>query len=699
MPSLVSLSDVSAIGDNVIPQLNAILKGTPLPPVRTLNDITPSLLLDLYELLFHIKLAYATPRDHSAESQLRNIRVLIGHIAHDILKMDLSFLEPQKICMRDERALADFLRIFLGVAKLRKAHLERGKSDDGGSPAKRPEEDVISIDGSEHTVRATPSRENTFGIKELNEKILVVRGVNTTPQKRVVIDRTLSAHSTPRSHSQITSSPLRSYRSSSHIEITKREISVRDGREVTRSPGIRRQTLQRPIPPKVPTAPPSDTSSIPSDFIHNVNERVSNIWNKLNSRANRQISDRISERPSSHSPRRPLSITFSDAGQLPAVPENGIDAVGQTASGPGELGMTGSGTPSLQEPTPFMKAWLDTAGADGSSHKPRSTQSTPQKPIPLPSTHTAPANFRTIENPFYSSPEDSPARPQYYTQRSKSSQNFLHSQRTPPKFALRRTMSEPKFIIDVEKAMFSNEPIRLHRQLAAAQAQEDSDSSDDDIDADEDESERPPSPTSSIATSALSVSSVEWTDTSSIAALRKKRLEALEEVKRAQEVVPEESYTPAKRRHGDQQGFAHSRRRSSIPSTFIHHRQGPMSAVSYETISPNSSASVAAERWKARWRADAEMGTRHPVADGSPVPRGKGRTYEAEYMNHEAVYEDDEYDEEYDEEEDNDVTKNTDDLEDELRGLDQIGLSESKRQIMLFERLIRRAVDKRPPGT
>ncbi|EPS42469.1 hypothetical protein H072_3577 [Dactylellina haptotyla CBS 200.50] len=724
MPSLVALSDVSAIGDNVIPQLNSILAATPLPPISSISDITPSLLLDLYELLFRIKLAYATPRDLSPDSQLRNIRVLIGHIAHDILKMDLSFLEPQKICDRDERALGDFLRIFLGVAKLRKAHLEKGGSNyqqrviagDTGSPGKasfsnrRRGDDELSMDGSEHTVRATPRKDNVVDVRPKEDRI-VVRGTNPTPRRSMAIVR--KTPSKPIIHEDYIPEV---YSPSRNFDITESDLADR---------------LANPLPPG------SDISSVPSDFIHGVNERVSNIWSRLNSRTNRQISDKISEHPSSHSPRRPLSTISQDTNvNLPTVPENPANNIPTRP----HRSQTASSGPSLAEPTPAMKAWLENSGMDGSisSHKPRSTQTTPEKRPPLQSTHTAPANIRN--RPY--TPTDTPSRPHTLSASTRSKSSLvLRSRRdssaTPPQFALERrrrsaTPSPPPpshLNIDLGQAMFSNSPIRISGHANQAKHR-DSDSSEDEVDGDiDDTSSEVGSSTSSIATSALSVSSIEWSDTASIRELRRIRLAALEEIKREQEAVLAEEEKVAAvalaRAQDESTRFQtdeeeeetqevsanqivythnHNRRRSSIPSTFMHHGKS-RSVVSYETISPNSSASVAAERWKARWRNEISNGI-SSLEDGSPAPRRVMNAAAAAAGENYHVFDDEgeggeEYDDEGEEEEEGSVmtTRNTEDLEMELKGLEGMGLSESKRQIMLFESLIRRAVDKRPPGS
>ncbi|EWC48215.1 hypothetical protein DRE_02319 [Drechslerella stenobrocha 248] len=710
MPSLVALSEISAIGDNVIPQLNAILKGTPLPQIRSINDITPSLLLDLYELLFHIKLAYATPRDLSADSQLRNIRVLIGHIAHDILKMDLSFLEPQRICMRDEKALGDFLRIFLGVARLRKAHLDKGghkrPSDAAGTASSEPDgSDKTSQDGSGNTIKATPGQTPERAINATargkGEHRIVIRSANPTPQKGAAADRRASFK-----QALDTDYPPPIYKPLREIDFNKLA------------------TLNT-VPPKVPTAPASDTSSIPSDFIHNANERVSNIWNKLSVRASKQTPIKTRDRSSSHSPQKAASSSSRDT--LPGAGENRLDGPPATQR-PQKAETTQPRGYFMAEPTPQLKAWLTTAGIDGtnSSHRPRSTHTTPEKPIPTQSTRTAPAGLR---HAFRRSPEESPIKARPATMRSKSSlhnhhqRQTSHSLRGHSSFPLRRVASAPPSHLgmDVSKAMFSNEPIRLSGR-ADTQSQESDSSEDDDAGDDTDTG----SPASSIATSALSVSSVEWSDTASIAELRKIRLEALEEIQQAQEEAALAEEYEREMREAEiakkHMMYSHGRRRSSIPSTFMHQGRAPRSTVSYETISPHSSASVAAERWKSRWQIEAEAlaaaaavagSTRNRNSNARARQQQQQQQHQHQQHQHRVVY--DEYESEDDDagkEEGGDVddnddddddddalsTQNTEELEQELRGLDEIGLNESKRQILLFERLIRRAVDNRPPG-
>ncbi|KAF3201764.1 hypothetical protein TWF192_006511 [Orbilia oligospora] len=663
-----STTDIPPSSD-VILQINAIISGTPLAPVRYLTDITPSLLLDLYELLFHLKLPYATPRDHSPESQLRNIRILIGHIAHDILKMDLSFLEPHKIINGDDKALRDFMRIFLGVTKLRKAYLEkreryrqqqvagatstvRGNSvrwaggDHGVEEEEEEEEEggERSVDGSEHTVRATKD-----SLPNRHHESILKNPVVTPRRTTTAIKRTPSTKAS--TNDTYTPSVYRPRR----VSITENEAP--------------------PLPAR------SETSSIPSNFIQNSNERISNIWSRLNTiGSNGYPSDRSLERLSAHPSRKPLSTIVQDP-NLPAY-DNRAHNVQTTPSKPRPQ-------PSLAEPGPYLKAWLDTTGTEisTSSHQPRSNQTTPEKRPPnhniLPPLPESPSN-------------DLP------TKRPSSSRNPRRTSQRPT-FPLRRASSDPTsgaLGIDISKAMFSNSPIRISGHAAR---HHESGSSGEEGGLEDDDTSEIHSPTSSIATSALSVSSVEWSDTASIKELRQKRLEALEDIKIEQEAA----MTPVKPQH--QQGDdtttpisdgsrkqiiqGHGRRRSSIPSEFMHNgnNSAGKSTVSYETISPNSSASM----WRAK-RRDEEMPPMQPVtAEGSPIPKRSLRGLQR-YRN--------DYDDEEDEEgyragpDDTFTTRNTADLELELKGLDAQGLSESKRQIMLFERLIRRAVDKKIPG-
>lgn len=589
---------------------------------------------------------------------MRNIRILIGHIAHDILKMDLSFLEPHKIINGDDKALRDFMRIFLGVTKLRKAYLEkreryrqqqvagatstiRGNGIRWALDGDEEEEGEDSLDGSEHTVRAT--KDNLPN--KHHESIL--KNPSVTPRKTTIaIKRTPSTKaSTDDTYTPSVYRPRR-------ISITENEAP--------------------PLPAR------SEASSVPSNFIQTSNERVSNIWSRLNTiGSNDYPSDRGSERLSTHSPRKPLSTILQDPN--PPV-HNGGTYNFRT------IPLKRRSQPSLAEPGPYLKAWLDTTGTEisTSSHQPRSNQSTPEK---------RPPNRNSLP-PLQESPSKN-----ILTERPSSSRN---PRRTPqrPTFPLRRASSDPTsgaLGIDVSKAMFSNSPIRISGHAAK---HHESDSSGDEGGLDDDDTSEIHSPTSSIATSALSVSSVEWSDTASIKELRQKRLEALEDIQKEQEAAAV-AMTPVKsppQQEGDDtttpvsdesrkrimQG--HGRRRSSIPSEFMHNSAGK-STVSYETISPNSSASM----WRVK-RKDEVMPPMQPVtAEGSPMPRRSLRGLQRYRYDDEDGYERAGPDDTF-------TTRNTADLELELKGLDAEGLSESKRQIMLFERLIRRAVDKKIPG-
>lgn len=636
--------------------------------------------------------------------------------------------------MRDERALGDFLRIFLGVAKLRRAHLDRDRSVVSGTAKtvyrRDSEDDEGSFDGSEHTIRATPIQGNTAALQQRisheRSPAAASKSRLLTPEKR---KRNISANSTPSSnskHSVVTQKP-QGGADRHHIRITEREISTRDAPQELQQLPVEeaRNHYSANVPP-----PASDTSSVPSDFIHNVNERVSNIWSKLNSRASRPISDRLSDNPSSHSPRRPLSYVSTDANQLPTVPEVRPEASAPRSADP---------QTSYQEPTPQLRAWLDAAG--------NSARSTPRKRSGLQSSHspesrvgqqqveqhdedhTGDLSSSFVENPFYDPHQSSPR--QNGTIRSRSS--LKNHTMPPPKFSLRRTISEPHLTLDVSKASFAGEPIRLPRQLKTiAPADHASSSGDEDDEDDGDLVSESSSSDSSIATSALSASSVEWSDSDSIAELRKKRLDALDHVRRAQEQAAESSAGPATRsgkrqspvptspvtsrtplkgkenkplaarepsvnatpeRYHPQAGYSHHRRRSSIPSTFIHNRDTPNSTVSYETISPNSSASVAAERWKSRVRVELDMEDASPLRRHNPIYDRRGgnvvfdeededsanRKHKAAEVPRSKHSRDDE----------------TEELEKELKGLDEVGLSESRRQIMLFEKLIKKAAERR----
>ncbi|GAO45892.1 hypothetical protein SAICODRAFT_29543 [Saitoella complicata NRRL Y-17804] len=113
-------SVLSARTDALLPSFNKLLAKYSLPTVSFLQAITSPLFIVLYECLLETRLPIAIPQRRSIDHAMRikNIKLLIGTIAHDVLGMDLSYLDPRGVVERDGPALMDMVEVFLGIGRL-----------------------------------------------------------------------------------------------------------------------------------------------------------------------------------------------------------------------------------------------------------------------------------------------------------------------------------------------------------------------------------------------------------------------------------------------------------------------------------------------------------------------------------------------------------------------------------------------------
>ncbi|KAK9386777.1 hypothetical protein V1515DRAFT_603866 [Lipomyces mesembrius] len=78
-------------------------------------QIHPNSLLDLYNALFDPDTPLARPVHESITSRVKSVKLLIGTISQDILKMDLSYIDPLAVVAGDEDAIRELLRVVVAL--------------------------------------------------------------------------------------------------------------------------------------------------------------------------------------------------------------------------------------------------------------------------------------------------------------------------------------------------------------------------------------------------------------------------------------------------------------------------------------------------------------------------------------------------------------------------------------------------------
>jgi hypothetical protein len=78
-------------------------------------QIHPNSLLDLYNALFDPDTPLARPVHESITSRVISVKLLIGTISQDILKLDLSYIDPLAVVAGDEDAIRELLRVVVAL--------------------------------------------------------------------------------------------------------------------------------------------------------------------------------------------------------------------------------------------------------------------------------------------------------------------------------------------------------------------------------------------------------------------------------------------------------------------------------------------------------------------------------------------------------------------------------------------------------
>ncbi|OLL25135.1 Centrosomal protein [Neolecta irregularis DAH-3] len=105
---------------DLLPSFNLLLAALYLPTVAHPLEITPNLLIAFYESLLKSRLPIPIHDrlDNSDSARLRNIKLLIGTAAVDVLNVDLSHIDPVAVVNRNPTAILDLVQVLVGVGRL-----------------------------------------------------------------------------------------------------------------------------------------------------------------------------------------------------------------------------------------------------------------------------------------------------------------------------------------------------------------------------------------------------------------------------------------------------------------------------------------------------------------------------------------------------------------------------------------------------
>lgn len=117
---------VMAIKDkHLVRELNGLLQTTNLPEVRSISEISPNLLIVLYEVLKQGRLNGYDRKDHSRTARIQSVKCLLQAISKDLVTVDLCSLDPRKICQNDPKSVCHLLDIMIPLCRILRAKIRR----------------------------------------------------------------------------------------------------------------------------------------------------------------------------------------------------------------------------------------------------------------------------------------------------------------------------------------------------------------------------------------------------------------------------------------------------------------------------------------------------------------------------------------------------------------------------------------------
>ncbi|KAK9469921.1 hypothetical protein V1512DRAFT_289063 [Lipomyces arxii] len=81
-------------------------------------SIHPNVLLELYSALFGPESTLSRPIQDTEATRVMSIKLLIGTIAHEVLKMNLAYIDPIAVVAGDEVAVRDLLQVLVALGRI-----------------------------------------------------------------------------------------------------------------------------------------------------------------------------------------------------------------------------------------------------------------------------------------------------------------------------------------------------------------------------------------------------------------------------------------------------------------------------------------------------------------------------------------------------------------------------------------------------
>jgi hypothetical protein len=94
---------------------NTLLSRNYLPTISHPSELTPSLLIALYESLIHSRLSAIERKDKSSTAQIRNIKLLLGEMV--MTGWDVGGIDPVGVVEREESCLMDLVEVFVEIGR------------------------------------------------------------------------------------------------------------------------------------------------------------------------------------------------------------------------------------------------------------------------------------------------------------------------------------------------------------------------------------------------------------------------------------------------------------------------------------------------------------------------------------------------------------------------------------------------------
>ncbi|CAG8498472.1 10294_t:CDS:2 [Ambispora gerdemannii] len=97
--------------------------------INSVLDCTPSLFIVCFEKLCGY-VPDLTRKAGSRESRLRNIRIILGILAHDVLQADMSHISPEGLCNGDKESIMALIELFAALQKIPEDQRKKNRKND-----------------------------------------------------------------------------------------------------------------------------------------------------------------------------------------------------------------------------------------------------------------------------------------------------------------------------------------------------------------------------------------------------------------------------------------------------------------------------------------------------------------------------------------------------------------------------------------